>query len=62
MPVEIGSLQASARVGAPDRPGRLSDAEVERVARRVMEFLKAEERAAMAVRIDNSARTILGRE
>jgi hypothetical protein len=59
MTVEINDLSATARLGPPSRDGRLSNADVERIAQRVIEILTARARAEQMARPDASARSLL---
>lgn len=61
MPLEINDLVLSARM-SPENPGdgRLSDREVERIARRVIALLKDEAESARMARTEGSALSILG--
>ncbi|HEY9537697.1 MAG TPA: hypothetical protein VIS03_08890 [Kiloniellaceae bacterium] len=59
MPVEINELNATTRLGAPSGESRIPEADVERIARRVIEILAQRERMTKMARPDNSARSIL---
>ncbi|MEM6679416.1 MAG: hypothetical protein AAF675_16250 [Pseudomonadota bacterium] len=60
MPVEINELSATARIGAPDPAVRLSDQEVERIARRVIALLRQEGESRRIARPEPSVRSALG--
>src|SRR3546814_9442793 len=53
MPVEINELNATTRLGAPSGESRIPEADVERIARRVIEILAQRERMTKMARPDN---------
>ena len=59
MPLEINALTASARIGSNRADSRLSEADIDAVAARVIEILERRKAAAALVRPDNSARSLL---
>src|SRR3546814_20533289 len=54
MPVEINELNATTRLGAPSGESRIPEADVERIARRVIEILAQREQMTKMARPDNS--------
>src|SRR3546814_20626786 len=57
MPVEINELNATTRLGAPSGESRIPEADVERIARRVIEILAQRERITKMARPEHSARS-----
>lgn len=61
MPIEINNLSASAHLGPQQSDTKLSPAEIEMIAERVIQLLERRKSNAAMARADNSARNLLDR-